>query len=172
MLLDRYEQYFFNANFREAADEAGWEAYRGELVLKEGEIADDKGRRKPPHEVLKQVVVLAKGDELKLISGHLDALQHIPGFVEKYAADLKADTIAVLFAVNIDDPFLAKIGEGTVAFIPLVQGMAWNELIDLVARELNAHKRPRAVVFVDSLPRNAMGKVLKTTLRGRGSRTD
>ena len=135
MLLDRYEQYFFNANFREAADEAGWEAYRGELVLKEGEIVDDKGRRKPPHEVLKQVVVLAKGDELKLISGHLDALQHIPGFVEKYAADLKADTIAVLFAVNIDDPFLAKIGEGTVAFIPLVQGMAWNELIDLVALE-------------------------------------
>ena len=31
MLLNRYEQYFFNSNFREAASQTGWEAYRGEL---------------------------------------------------------------------------------------------------------------------------------------------
>ena len=44
MLLDRYAPYFFNSNFREAASEAGWDAYRGELVLIEGEIAAlDKG---------------------------------------------------------------------------------------------------------------------------------
>ena len=35
-----------------------------------------------------------------------------------------------------------------------------------VAEQLNSHKRPRAVVFVDELPRNAMGKVLKKSLRG------
>ena len=33
MLLDRYEPYFFNSNFKEAASKAGWVAYRGELVL-------------------------------------------------------------------------------------------------------------------------------------------
>ncbi|KQX73844.1 acyl-CoA synthetase [Aeromicrobium sp. Root472D3] len=38
------------------------------------------------------------------------------------------------------------------------------ELIDLVASQLSWHKRPRQVVFVDSLPRNAMGKVQKTQL--------
>jgi len=67
------------------------------------------------------------------------------------------------------------LGERIVAFVvadDLAGPADEAELIDLVARELNAHKRPRAVVFVDSLPRNAMGKVLKTTLRGRGSRTD
>jgi malonyl-CoA/methylmalonyl-CoA synthetase len=38
-------------------------------------------------------------------------------------------------------------------------------LIDHVARLLSPHKRPRRVVRVDALPRNAMGKVQKTVLR-------
>jgi fatty acid CoA ligase FadD36 len=38
------------------------------------------------------------------------------------------------------------------------------ELVDAVARELSGHKRPRAVVFLDALPRNAMGKVRKDQL--------
>jgi len=33
-----------------------------------------------------------------------------------------------------------------------------------VARLLAPHKRPREVRFVDELPRNAMGKVIKTRL--------
>ncbi|MDO8390083.1 MAG: acyl-CoA synthetase [Actinomycetota bacterium] len=56
------------------------------------------------------------------------------------------------------------LGERIVAFV-VADGVSAAELIDLVGRELNAHKRPRSVVFIDSLPRNAMGKVLKTTLR-------
>lgn len=38
------------------------------------------------------------------------------------------------------------------------------ELIDLVAAELNNHKRPRDIRFVEELPRNAMGKVQKKLL--------
>ena len=38
-------------------------------------------------------------------------------------------------------------------------------LIDHVASELAPHKRPREVRFLDELPRNAMGKVVKTQLR-------
>jgi len=37
-------------------------------------------------------------------------------------------------------------------------------LIDFVAQQLSAHKRPREVRLVKSLPRNAMGKVLKKEL--------
>jgi len=33
-----------------------------------------------------------------------------------------------------------------------------------VAERLTAHKRPRDIRIVDSLPRNAMGKVLKKVL--------
>ena len=41
------------------------------------------------------------------------------------------------------------------------------ELTNHVAATLSPHKRPRSVWMVDSLPRNAMGKVLKTELRNR-----
>lgn len=59
------------------------------------------------------------------------------------------------------------LGQRVVAFV-VPAGSAHAgleaELIDLVASELSWHKRPRQVVFVDSLPRNAMGKVQKTQL--------
>lgn len=135
MLLNRYEPYFFNSNFREAASEAGWEGYRGELVVIEGEVADDQGRRKPPHALFKQATVLAQGDELKLISGSLEELQHWPHFMEKFGADFTPATIAVMFTVNIPKPFVSTINGATVVFIPLTEGLCWNELIDLAALE-------------------------------------
>lgn len=135
MLLDRYDALFFNANFKEAASDAGWAAYRGELILKEGEIADAQGRRKPPVEVMKQAILLANGDDLKLMAGSLDALQYMPALLEKYGADFKAGTLAVLYTVNIPAPFTTTINGAKLVFIPLVQGMVWNELMDLVALE-------------------------------------
>ncbi|MBK7900370.1 MAG: hypothetical protein KA603_10545 [Azonexus sp.] len=135
MLLDHYEPYFFNANFREAASGEGWEAYRGELVLVEGEVADDQGRRKPPHALFKQAIVLTKGEELKLISGSLEELQHWPAFMEKFGADLNPASVAVMFTVNIPKPFISVINGATVAFVPLTEGLCWNELIDLAALE-------------------------------------
>ena len=61
------------------------------------------------------------------------------------------------------------LGQRIVAFVVaegLTGGVGERELIEHVAEQLNSHKRPRAVVFVDELPRNAMGKVLKKSLRG------
>lgn len=39
-----------------------------------------------------------------------------------------------------------------------------DQLTDFVAQRLSVHKRPRKVVLVEELPRNAMGKVLKKRL--------
>ena len=55
------------------------------------------------------------------------------------------------------------LGQRIVAYVA-ADGVTERELIDLVTRELSAHKRPRAVVFLESLPRNAMGKVRKDRL--------
>ncbi|PKO34409.1 MAG: hypothetical protein CVU34_08380 [Betaproteobacteria bacterium HGW-Betaproteobacteria-7] len=140
MLLDRYESLFFNTNFKEAASDAGWVAYRGELVITEGEIADAQGRRKPPQDLLKQAALLACGDELKLITGSLDELQYFPLLLAKYGADFKPGLFAIFFTVNIDKPFVATTNGVPVVFIPLVQGMAWNELIDLVGLEKSDFK--------------------------------
>ncbi len=54
------------------------------------------------------------------------------------------------------------LGERIVAFV--VGDADPAALIDFVAQQLSVHKRPREVRVVESLPRNAMGKVLKKEL--------
>ncbi|WP_438870643.1 AMP-binding protein [Paractinoplanes bogorensis] len=56
------------------------------------------------------------------------------------------------------------LGEQITAYV-VAEGTTERELIDYVATGLSVHKRPRAVHLVDSLPRNAMGKVQKAALR-------
>jgi fatty acid CoA ligase FadD36 len=55
------------------------------------------------------------------------------------------------------------LGQRIVAFVVGSERNA-DELINYVAQELSVHKRPREVRFVDALPRNAMGKVVKKQL--------
>jgi fatty acid CoA ligase FadD36 len=55
------------------------------------------------------------------------------------------------------------LGEQVTAYV-VADGVSAAELIDFVARALSAHKRPREIRFVESLPRNAMGKVQKKLL--------
>lgn len=54
------------------------------------------------------------------------------------------------------------LGQRIVAFV--VGDAGPDELIEFVAQQLSVHKRPREVRLVDTLPRNAMGKVLKKEL--------
>ncbi|MFB9237690.1 acyl-CoA synthetase [Plantactinospora siamensis] len=55
------------------------------------------------------------------------------------------------------------LGQQVTAYV-VGDGVDEAELIDFVARHLSAHKRPRRVRLVDSLPRNALGKVQKSQL--------
>jgi fatty acid CoA ligase FadD36 len=56
------------------------------------------------------------------------------------------------------------LGEQVTAFVVTDGTVTPSALADFVAGTLSVHKRPRAVHLVDELPRNAMGKVLKTQL--------
>ncbi|WP_158850332.1 acyl-CoA synthetase [Saccharothrix deserti] len=61
----------------------------------------------------------------------------------------------------------ADLGERIVAWIvPAGERPTERELADHVAKLLAPHKRPREVRFLDALPRNDMGKVLKRALHG------
>jgi fatty-acyl-CoA synthase len=60
-------------------------------------------------------------------------------------------------AVVVADP--AQIAAGT--------GQLKCELLEICARRLARYKHPRALEFVEALPRNATGKVLKRLLRER-----
>ncbi|WP_405498674.1 acyl-CoA synthetase [Nocardia sp. NBC_00511] len=74
--------------------------------------------------------------------------------------------VAETAVVGLPDP---DLGQRIVAFVvlrdttPSEPGIA-EQLIAHVASQLSVHKRPREVRLVDSLPRNAMGKVQKKLL--------
>lgn len=57
------------------------------------------------------------------------------------------------------------LGQEIVAFVVPGAEVTERQLVDHVASGLSVHKRPRRVVFVTDLPRNAMGKVQKKLLK-------
>jgi fatty-acyl-CoA synthase len=75
----------------------------------------------------------------------------------------RADGVEDAAAIGVDDE---DWGKRLRAFVVLSEGAEAGEA-DLqahVRRNLAAYKVPREVVFVDELPRNATGKVLKRQL--------
>ena len=54
-------------------------------------------------------------------------------------------------------------GERVTAFVE-AEGVGEQELLELAAQQLAPYKRPKQVLFVDALPRNALGKVVKAQL--------
>ena len=95
----------------------------------------------------RESVDLIKSGGYRVGAGEIEtALLGHPGVVE----------VAV---VGIPDD---DLGQRIVAFV--VGEAEPGGLIEFVAGELSVHKRPREVRIVESLPRNAMGKVLKKEL--------
>lgn len=60
-------------------------------------------------------------------------------------------------------------GEAIKAFVALKPGKqaTEQEIIELCKQHLASYKKPNTVKFVDTLPRNASGKVLKRQLRDK-----
>ncbi|MGY4099547.1 acyl-CoA synthetase [Nocardia sp. R16R-3T] len=72
--------------------------------------------------------------------------------------------VAEVAVVGVPD---ADLGQRIVAYVVLrsaAPDSIEKALVEYVAEQLSAHKRPREVRVVDSLPRNAMGKVQKKLL--------
>lgn len=142
MLLDRYEseQCLYNVNFKEAASSGGLFAYRGDLVVVDGEIADAQGRRKPPVVGLIGAVLLTDADKIKMLAGSLDDLEDMKALLGKYQADFAPDMKAVFYVVNIAKPVIADLGVTKAVLIPMTDGMVWNELVDELALEKSDFK--------------------------------
>ncbi|MER8186732.1 acyl-CoA synthetase [Kitasatospora sp. NPDC094015] len=58
----------------------------------------------------------------------------------------------------------SDLGQAVVAYVIADGAVTGEQLTAFVAERLSVHKRPRRVVLVAELPRNAMGKVLKKQL--------
>jgi len=142
MLLDQFEKQglFFYSNFKEATSTGGMMAYRGGLVLVEGEILDEQGRRGKPPVMLDGTVMLADAAKIKLLAGTIDELEHLQILLDKYAGYFTPDTRVVLYVVNIGDPMQAEVAGVNIILIPMVDGLVWNELVDELRLEKSDFK--------------------------------
>jgi long-chain acyl-CoA synthetase len=61
----------------------------------------------------------------------------------------------------------ARRGEQPVAYVSPNDGVTLDEreLLEFIRKKMADYKVPRRVIFLPALPRNAMGKILKTSLR-------
>jgi len=178
VILDRYktDNLMFNTNFYEATSQGGLNAYRGDLVIVDGGL-DDKGHPNPPHSVLRGAVVLA-GEKIDMLIGSLDAIAMLPDFLQRYAADFADDARLMLFVVDAGGRAQFEVDGRSIAIIPLVQGVCWNEAIDELAlekgdfkgqspadkvytlyQEMRAYKPKGAVKTLDELLSTVTGKV-------------
>jgi len=143
MLLTQYEQngLLFNTNFTESTSYSGMHAYRGELVIIEGEVADAQGRRKPPVAVMRHAILLTQDDDkLAMLVGCLDHFSLIEPLLAKFGKDLAEGAKVLLYVVDLTKPVVAEAGGVTLVLIPLTNGVAWNELMDELALEKSDFK--------------------------------
>jgi len=75
-------------------------------------------------------------------------------------------TVREVAVVGVADP---TSGEAVKAFVVLKEkaSVTGDELIDFCRNRIAVYKAPRAIEFVDSLPKNPAGKILKRELRER-----
>ncbi|SMF28078.1 hypothetical protein SAMN02745866_01795 [Alteromonadaceae bacterium Bs31] len=118
-----------NVSVNGATSTSGIFAFRGDMIIIEGEVADAQGRRHPPKAVLKQAVVLATGEKLTNLAGAVDDIGYLPGFVEKYGSDFAEDIRLVFYVSNIGRPLYTEIKGFSCILIPQ-DGAVWTMLMD------------------------------------------
>ena len=103
-----------------------------------------------------------RGDDMLKVGGKWLAPVEVENELLKHAAVREAAVVAFKDADGLDKPkaFVA-LKEGHTASDALAE-----ELKAAVRKSLAPYKAPRAIVFVDALPRSDRGKVLKGQLRG------
>lgn len=141
MLIEKYEQdaLLFNMNFK-ADGSSGEKAYRGELIIIEGEIADDQGRRKPPVAIMRHSILLEKDEKLVLMAGFIDKLELLEPLVEKYGEDFSPEMKVLIYVVNITKPMQIELSGVNFVLMPLTDGIAWNELTEELGLEKSDFK--------------------------------
>lgn len=132
MLLSDYAQanLLCNMSFNSKTSRPGEFAYRGDMVLEEGEIADDKGRRLPPVTVIRQAIVLANESKITMLVGGVADIALLPLAMERYAKDFDAGIQLIFFVENIGKPLQTKLEQFNVVLLPISETAVWSEIIE------------------------------------------
>ena len=105
-----------------------------------------------------------RGDDMIIRGGENISPEEVEQAIGSHPA---IEEIAV---IGVPDP---EWGQEPKAIVVLKKGAKATpeEIMEYCRQKLSSFKRPRAVVFVDELPRNQMGKVLKKQLREKYGKT-
>jgi acyl-CoA synthetase (AMP-forming)/AMP-acid ligase II len=124
----------------EAIDADGW-LHTGDL----GNF-DDAGRLR----------VVGRKKDMFIVGGFNAYPAEIEGFLLNHPA------VAQAAVIGVPDERLGQVGK---AFVVRKSGLEAQELIDWSREQMAGFKVPRSVEFLDALPLNATGKVVKDLLR-------
>ncbi len=133
MLLDTYqsEQRFWLTTIFGSTSDGDLQAFRGDFVVKEGELKEAAGKRNPPIALLKQAAILADADKILMIAGNFPSIDALPEFIERFDASLADGCKPVFFVDDIPDHSVVEVNGHDYALIHFREGMAWNELMEL-----------------------------------------
>ena len=152
-----------------ANDQVGEIVYRGPMLMS-GYLGKDEATREAFTGGWFHSGDLARRDDegyLYIVDRKKDLI--VSGGENVYPAEIERvllDHAAVADAAVVGAPHARWI-ETPVAFVVLVDGAAASEgdLVDHCRAHLAGYKKPSRVIFVDRLPRNAGGKILRRELR-------
>lgn len=141
MLLPQLKEagLLFSVNFLDPTSTPDLLAYRGELVLIEGEVGDEQGHVRPPLRVVRGAVVLAD-DKMHMLIGAIDDVADIKLLLERFQDSFAADMQVLMFIVNLAKPMQVTINGIKWVLVPLVQGVPWNEALEELAMEKSDFK--------------------------------
>lgn len=132
MLLDTYKaQDLIWLTTVNAKTSSGTYAFRGDMVVKEGEMNESAGKRNPPIAMIKEAVMLATDDKLLMVVGNFADVVELGEFVTRFTPDLADECKPVFYVDNIKDGMVADVDGRSYTLIPIHSGMVWNELLDL-----------------------------------------
>lgn len=132
MLLSNYAQagLLCNVSFNSKTSRPGEYAYRGDMVLEEGDIADDQGRRMPPISVIRQAIVLANDSKITMLIGAVTDIAVLTLALDRYAKDFDQNIQLVFFVENIGKPLKTTLQQCKAVLLPISDTAVWSEAIE------------------------------------------
>lgn len=107
------------------------------------------------------VSIVGRCKEMIKVSGYSVFLAEIDAVLARHPAVAEAVTIGV------PHPYRGEEPKGYVVLAPGHEGQVTaDEIIEFCKSRMAAYKRPRQIVFMDSLPKSGAGKVLRRALSG------
>jgi len=129
-----------NVSVKGAIDGGSMNAFRGDMIIEEGSIADAQGRRNPPKSVLSQAVCLSKDGKIIMLAGAINKLEFLPELMERYQSDFAADIDVLLYVDNLEKPFTVELNGLLCKLIPRDEGAIWSLLMDDLRMEKSDFK--------------------------------